>query len=125
MAHTSGAGWMTMTAFSVYIKWLYSLMIERGTIPSKESPFVLLVDNHSSRFHPKTLIWARERHLHIWTLLPNSTSIAQPLDATSGPFCTLKVIVCYLCFIFLFVPRDDCGADCQLKPIGIHACFTK
>jgi hypothetical protein len=80
-----------MTAFSVYIKWLYSLMVERGLKPTKSSPFVLLVDNHSSRFHPSTLIWARARHFHIWTLLPNSTSLAQPLDSVAGPFRTLKV----------------------------------
>jgi hypothetical protein len=77
-----------MDAFSVFIPWFYRNL---KVIPTKDKPCILFLDNHSSRFLPATLRFAQERFLHIWSLLPNSTAFAQPLDATAGPFRTIKV----------------------------------
>jgi hypothetical protein len=78
-----------MESFRMYIKWFYRCLTKR---PTADTPVILLLDNHASRFEPSTLRWAVNHHIKIWTFQPNSTAVAQPLDAVAGPFKTVKVL---------------------------------
>ena len=71
-------GWITTQMFYRYVRWLYDKWDPK---PTAEHPYMLLVDSHSSRYSPTTLQWLHDHHVILYVFIPNSTSIAQPLDA--------------------------------------------
>ena len=88
-------GWITIKVFGRYVKWLYDKWNPK---PTAERPYMLLVDSHASRNCPTILQWLHDHHVILYVFIPNSTSVAQPLDAT--PFSILKVLCVLLSFLF-------------------------
>ena len=55
--------------------------------PTAERPALILLDNHSSRFDYEMMEFAKQNHVILFTLPPNSTDKIQPLDVSiHGPF---------------------------------------
>ena len=63
------------------VTWLELLkFIHAWKNPTKASPIIIITDGHSTRYNIQSLQWARENDVHIYCMLPNCTSVCQPLD---------------------------------------------
>lgn len=71
----SKKGWMTDRIWLHYIKYIIAYKQ-----PTHDKPMIIIVDNHISRYNMDAIQYARDNHCHIITMLPNATSIGQPLD---------------------------------------------
>jgi hypothetical protein len=79
------SGWIDNPTWSVWLQFFISNLAERK--PTKERPLLLILDSHESRFAWQSIQYAMDNHIIIYALLPNSTSICQPLDVSFfGPF---------------------------------------
>ena len=75
----SQSGWIYLINGSICIFTIY--------VPALR-PLLLLMDGHSSHYHPGTIHKAAENKVVPFELLPNTTHITQPLD--EGCFWPLK-----------------------------------
>jgi len=69
-----------------------------ATKPTKDEPYLILMDNHTTRFNYEVLQWMYDHHMKLYAFPPYSTPILQPLDAHGGPFHHLKVT--HMCVYF-------------------------
>lgn len=75
-------GWITAKSFK---NWLE--MFAEKTMPSKDSPVLLVLDGHVSHKDLSVIMYAKEHHIHMLSLPPHTTHKMQPLDrAIMRPF---------------------------------------
>jgi hypothetical protein len=87
--------WMDAATWSIWLQFFIANLAEK---PTSERPVLLILDSHSSRFVWQNVKYAMDHHIIIYALLPNATSIQQPLDASlNGVF---KVF--FFCSFVLF-----------------------
>lgn len=78
----NGSGWMQENTFFVFIQHFI-----KHTKPTKESPVVLLLDNHSSHLSCKVLNLCKDKGVIMVSFPPHCSHKLQPLDLTVfGPF---------------------------------------
>ncbi|CAD6230309.1 GSCOCG00006748001-RA-CDS [Cotesia congregata] len=76
------SGWVTDVEFLKFIQHFI-----KHVKPSKESPVLLVLDNHSSHLHVETLNVAKENGIVMLTFPPHCSHKLQPLDVSVfGPF---------------------------------------
>lgn len=74
-------GWQTKESFFDYVSThLVKELDERNVIRTKEHPFFLFVDGHTSHDSFQLYEWCRERNIFIVKFFPNATHILQPAD---------------------------------------------
>lgn len=83
------SGWITTELFREYIEHLWNSLDPK---PTKEKPFILLMDGHSTRLDYDNVIWMLEHNIIPILFPPNSTGYLQALDAHGGSFHKLKVM---------------------------------
>jgi hypothetical protein len=74
---TTKTGWMDNATWSI---WLQFFIDRLRVKPTRERPVLLILDSHESRFAWASIEYAMNHHVIIYAVLPNSTSICQPLD---------------------------------------------
>jgi hypothetical protein len=84
------SGWIDNQTWSVWLQFFIQHVAAREK-PTRERPIILILDSHESRFAWQSIEFAIQHHIIIYALLPNSTSICQPLDV--GFFGPFKVII--------------------------------
>lgn len=77
-----GSGWMDSETFSDWFK--HHFLLHAPAV----RPLLLLMDSHSSHFHPGFIELAAKEKVVVFCLPPNSTHLLQPLD--KGVFKSLK-----------------------------------
>ncbi len=73
--------------------WLQAFL--SATKPTADSPILLILDNHTSRFDVEFLEEALKNHVHVLLLPPNLTHLLQPADV--GVFSSLKARINTAC----------------------------
>ncbi|XP_072389643.1 uncharacterized protein [Diabrotica undecimpunctata] len=75
------SGWMTVELFE---QWMINFV--KHTNPTKESPNLLIMDNHESHISLASIKFAKENNINLLTLPPHTSHRLQPLDkAVFGP----------------------------------------
>lgn len=71
----SDNGWMTTEKFLCvlehFVKYVHS---------SRDYPAILVMDNHEIHIYLHALMYAREYHIHVITLVPHISNKTQPFD---------------------------------------------
>lgn len=90
--HFSGTpgAWITRDVFHQYIEKVFLPEVEarRRAHQKPDAPCLLLVDGHSSRLDAGLMQEARDRNVHVVTLVSHASHLMQPLD--KGCFRELK-----------------------------------
>lgn len=74
-------GWQTKASFYDYVTThLVKELDERRINRTKEHPFFLFVDGHTSHESFELFEWCRDHHIYIVKFTPNATHILQPAD---------------------------------------------
>ena len=65
-----------------------------ATKPTKDEPYLILMDNHTTRFNYEVLQWMYDHHMKLYAFPPYSTPILQPLEQCLWvkAFCLAKSI---------------------------------
>lgn len=71
------SGWMMDESMDLFMKHFIKF-----TRPSKESPVLLLLDNHSSHMSLGTLTLAKQNHVHLLSFPAHCSHKLQPLDVS-------------------------------------------
>jgi len=80
------SGWIDNSTWSQWLQFFVSHLSAREK-PAPERKVILILDSHESRFAWQSIEYAMSQNVIIYALLPNSTSICQPLDVGFfGPF---------------------------------------
>ncbi|XP_072395093.1 uncharacterized protein [Diabrotica undecimpunctata] len=79
--YAAPSGWMTAELFE---QWMIHFV--KHTNPTKESPILLIMDNHESHVSLASIKFAKENNRILLTLPPHTSHRLQPLDkAVLGP----------------------------------------
>lgn len=82
LANSPSSGWMTSVLFYKVLEH-----IQKHTRCSKETPILLIMDNHESHCSLENVLYARDQGIVILTLPPHCSHRLQPLDVSVlGPF---------------------------------------
>lgn len=77
----------------LFMNWLYHFSYH--VHPTKDSPVLLILDNHSSHINLEASLYCRERGISVVTLAPHSSHKVQPLDRSFfGPLKAKYTIEC-------------------------------
>jgi hypothetical protein len=96
------SGWIDNPTWSIWLQFFVTHISAREK-PTAERPVILILDSHQSRYSWQSLQYAQDNHVIIYALLPNSTSICQPLDVGFfGPFKVLPNIYLRMPFVLFF-----------------------
>jgi len=83
-ATMSESGWSNTDVFKDYMENHFLKYVHRT---DATQPVLLLFDGHTTHTSPEMILWARERHIHMFVLPAHTSHLLQPLDVSVfGPF---------------------------------------